>query len=427
MGGERSGIGAATTRRVPRVRVLFAPRAIAGTARRYGLQTDASQRFERGVDHGLQFAAMERATALLLEIRRRRAGTGRRHRVDRTSARAARDRSCATRASICTLARATETDEVSNTFARLEFQPQRERGDDDVWSINVPEPPFRHRTRGGSDRRSLSRAWLRPHSRCGCRRHGCELGRGCRSTITPRGTLKRLLADLGYQEAVTYSFIDPTLSDLLDPGATTVSLTNPMSQDMSRDAHDAVSRSGEDADRECESTADARAACSNSDAAFRRSRRRVDTTGNARRRHRGDRGCRRTGRTTARRSISSTSRATSNACSNTVDITSVRYEHAARSGAASGTVGEHLERRRRCWAGSDACILNSNIGSISKPPVFLFELDGEKMLRAIDIRRIAPISRYPSVRRDLSLELARDVPAATVRACVERALGSTLR
>ncbi len=51
---------------------------------------------------------------------------------------------------------------------------------------------------------------------------------------TPRGTLKRLLASLGYQEAITYSFIDPTLSDLLDPGATTVSLTNPMSQDMSQ-------------------------------------------------------------------------------------------------------------------------------------------------------------------------------------------------
>ncbi len=51
MGGERSGISA-TTRDVFLECAFFAPRAIAGTARRYGLQTDASQRFERGVDHG---------------------------------------------------------------------------------------------------------------------------------------------------------------------------------------------------------------------------------------------------------------------------------------------------------------------------------------------------------------------------------------
>ena len=67
MGGERSGISA-TTRDVFLECAFFAPRALAGTARRYGLQTDASQRFERGVDHGLQFAAMERATALLIDI-----------------------------------------------------------------------------------------------------------------------------------------------------------------------------------------------------------------------------------------------------------------------------------------------------------------------------------------------------------------------
>ncbi|HTO56616.1 MAG TPA: phenylalanine--tRNA ligase subunit beta, partial [Pseudomonadales bacterium] len=67
MGGERSGINAAT-RDVFIECAFFAPRAVAGTARRFGLQTDASQRFERGVDHGLQFAAMERATRLLLGI-----------------------------------------------------------------------------------------------------------------------------------------------------------------------------------------------------------------------------------------------------------------------------------------------------------------------------------------------------------------------
>ena len=50
---------------------FFQPDAIAGRGRRYGLVTDASQRFERGVDPTLQERAIERATQLLLRLRRR--------------------------------------------------------------------------------------------------------------------------------------------------------------------------------------------------------------------------------------------------------------------------------------------------------------------------------------------------------------------
>ena len=46
----------------------FEPRHVAGDARRHGLHTDASHRFERGVDPFHQDRAMERASALLLEI-----------------------------------------------------------------------------------------------------------------------------------------------------------------------------------------------------------------------------------------------------------------------------------------------------------------------------------------------------------------------
>ena len=54
----------------------FAPDAIAGRARRFGLFTDAAQRFERGVDPSLPAIAIERATALLMDIVRGRAGAG---------------------------------------------------------------------------------------------------------------------------------------------------------------------------------------------------------------------------------------------------------------------------------------------------------------------------------------------------------------
>jgi phenylalanyl-tRNA synthetase beta chain len=47
---------------------FFAPLAIAGRARGYGMHTDASHRYERGVDFNLQHRAVERATELLLQI-----------------------------------------------------------------------------------------------------------------------------------------------------------------------------------------------------------------------------------------------------------------------------------------------------------------------------------------------------------------------
>jgi phenylalanyl-tRNA synthetase beta chain len=47
---------------------FFNPKSIAGTARRYGLSSEAAQRFERGVDPKLQQLAIERVTDLLLSI-----------------------------------------------------------------------------------------------------------------------------------------------------------------------------------------------------------------------------------------------------------------------------------------------------------------------------------------------------------------------
>ncbi len=67
MGGEDSGVSA-DTRDIFLESAFFSPDAIAGRARRYGLHTDSSHRFERGVDPRLAARAMERATALLREI-----------------------------------------------------------------------------------------------------------------------------------------------------------------------------------------------------------------------------------------------------------------------------------------------------------------------------------------------------------------------
>jgi len=67
MGGQGSGVET-TTRDVFLESAFFHPDAIAGKARRFGLATDSSFRFERGVDFAATRQALERATQLLLEI-----------------------------------------------------------------------------------------------------------------------------------------------------------------------------------------------------------------------------------------------------------------------------------------------------------------------------------------------------------------------
>jgi len=67
MGGEDSGVTDDTVD-IFIESAFFMPQAVAGRARRFGLSSEAAHRFERGVDPALPRRALERATALLLDI-----------------------------------------------------------------------------------------------------------------------------------------------------------------------------------------------------------------------------------------------------------------------------------------------------------------------------------------------------------------------
>ncbi|MDR5172617.1 phenylalanine--tRNA ligase subunit beta [Methylobacillus flagellatus] len=67
MGGEASAVGDAT-RDIFLESAFFAPAVIVGKARRLNFSTDSSYRFERGVDFGNTLQALERASQLVLEI-----------------------------------------------------------------------------------------------------------------------------------------------------------------------------------------------------------------------------------------------------------------------------------------------------------------------------------------------------------------------
>lgn len=67
MGGDNSAVTDGTTD-IFLESAFFDPDTIAGKARRLGLSTDSSYRFERGVDFAATRTALERASALILEI-----------------------------------------------------------------------------------------------------------------------------------------------------------------------------------------------------------------------------------------------------------------------------------------------------------------------------------------------------------------------
>jgi phenylalanyl-tRNA synthetase beta chain len=67
MGGIASEIRS-TTKRVLLECAYFTPRGVRRTSRRHGLSTEASYRYERGVDHGAIPAVLDRAKALLAEL-----------------------------------------------------------------------------------------------------------------------------------------------------------------------------------------------------------------------------------------------------------------------------------------------------------------------------------------------------------------------
>ncbi len=66
-GGEHSGVNE-DAKDILLECAFFSPDAIRGRAREYGLHTDSSMRYERGVDYNLQYDAVERATQLITDI-----------------------------------------------------------------------------------------------------------------------------------------------------------------------------------------------------------------------------------------------------------------------------------------------------------------------------------------------------------------------
>ena len=206
---------------------FFAPDAIMGKARQYGLHTDASHRYERGVDPQLQHIAMQRATQLLLDIVGGEAGPVI-EAVD--TAFVPKDRSVTLRHSRLTKVLGIEiaADTVTDIFNRLGFSVSFEI---EVWQISVP--PYRFDISIEEDLiEEVARVYgynqipdIAPVASLKMLQH--------QEQKVQLSQLKNTLVESDYQEAITYSFVDPKIQSLLYPEIEGLQLPHPISSEMS--------------------------------------------------------------------------------------------------------------------------------------------------------------------------------------------------
>ncbi|PHN28716.1 phenylalanine--tRNA ligase subunit beta [Pseudomonas sp. ICMP 561] len=226
MGGEHSGVSS-TTRDVFLESAFFDQIAVAGKARSYGLHTDASHRYERGVDWQLARKAMERATGLLLEITGGEAGPV----IEAVSEK-----------DLPSIAPVTLRAERIEQMLGLKMDPVEIEGLLTGLGLTVSaEAAGQWRVEVPSHRFDISLevdlieelARLYGYNRLPVRYPQARLAPQAKAEArSDLPELRRLLVARGYQEAITYSFIDPKQFELFSPGAEPLLLANPISNDM---------------------------------------------------------------------------------------------------------------------------------------------------------------------------------------------------
>ncbi|MFI2819678.1 phenylalanine--tRNA ligase subunit beta [Vreelandella piezotolerans] len=226
MGGENSGVSE-NTQAIFLESAFFAPLAIAGQARSYGLHTDASHRFERGVDPELPLVAVERASQLLLEICGGQAGpvveTVSEEHLPAPRAITLREARLES-----ALSKRLSADDVTDILQRLGLDVDKHA---EGWSVVAPSWRF-----DVAIEEDLIEEVARIHgyNNLPVRRPAARLAlrSANESTLTP-SQLRHQMVARGFQEAVTYSFVAPDLQAALLPDAVSPVLANPISSDLS--------------------------------------------------------------------------------------------------------------------------------------------------------------------------------------------------
>jgi len=226
MGGEESAVSETTTN-IYLESAFFVPEKIMGKARTYGLHTDSSHRFERGVSPDVQLKGLERATQLIIEICGGKVGPvtdvatqdnlGKRSAIHYQRSRTKRH-----------LGIEVDDARVEDIMTRLGCQVEKS---DNGWMITPPV--FRFDLATPEDVvEEIARIYgydnipavLRPME---------PLISVKPETQVREEALQSVLVARGYQEAITYSFVPPEVESLLTAGAPQIKLANPISEELS--------------------------------------------------------------------------------------------------------------------------------------------------------------------------------------------------
>jgi phenylalanyl-tRNA synthetase beta chain len=225
MGGKDSAVSD-QTRDIFLECAFFNPISVAGKARHFGLHTDSSHRFERGVDFTLQQRAIERATQLIVEIAggsvgpisqavdesalpQRLAVNLRQQRIEKV------------------LGISLDNQEITRIFKGLGMQvAQTVEG----WSITPPG--FRFDIAIEEDLlEEIGRIYGYNNLPSSSLLMRAALGKAPEGQLAI-ARLQDCLVDRGYQEAITYSFIDENMQNTIAPNDEFIRIQNPISSEL---------------------------------------------------------------------------------------------------------------------------------------------------------------------------------------------------
>lgn len=224
MGGEGSGIAADTCDLYLEC-AYFDPTTINGRPRRLGVQTDAGYRFERGVDPAGQRRAIERATALLLEIAGGEAGPV--AEVRDVGSQPHRPQIGLRRTRLeALLGIAVADTRVADILTRLGMQPEVGK---EGWSVQAPSHRFDIEIEEDLVE-EVGRIYGYDHIEPAQYPtvHGMV---PAPEATTPLATVRQALVQRGYQEVITYSFVARDLQVRVT-GESGIELANPITAEM---------------------------------------------------------------------------------------------------------------------------------------------------------------------------------------------------
>ncbi len=223
MGGEPSSVTDNTTN-IFLESAFFTPDVMAGKARRLGLSTDSSYRFERGVDFGNTQNALERASALIVEICGGKAGPV----TQAVGTLPARHAVTLRYSRLCdVMGMQIPQAEVSKLLAQLGFQMQEKDG---VYTVQAPSYRF-DIAREEDLIEEIARLYGYEHLPALAPVADMRM-LPASETSRNAGWLRNVLVSHGYREAITYSFVDAAWERDLMANDTPIALKNPIASNL---------------------------------------------------------------------------------------------------------------------------------------------------------------------------------------------------